>query len=495
MGVKLNEVYKRGVRYFIVGILCLLSISLFANYTYNTSLYIDGTSKLSITEIRGIEGFKPLESNHVNSEFTHNTYWIKITPSERFSKDERLSFGNAYNHYETVYLCYPHDSVISYDCGINQTYQSATFLPSFALDNAIESIYISVKSDSFLYEYFEIASEHYVLKNSGYYIIFQVLSLGFVLLVVSYILFLYQKSKKPILRSYAFYIISMFFMFFYISNLGRYLFWDTLPVSNSYVEALFSIMLVVSYTLLTMKVTNIKTYNSLIFKVANYFLISYVSIMAVSFVFLEPILISQLASFFPGIALVFILIFAIIGKLKKNLNGGLYLIGIFTFISSSFIRICINWGLIQYSIFVEMLVYLGIISELVIFTYVVIKNVEQEIKLTIIQKEKLELFADQIEELQSQISNFESGANSPLIKQDLAISAEINQFLHTPLTKREMEVLIELSKGGIYDEVSERLFISKSTLKTHIGKIYVKLDSKNRIDAINTARELSMKTM
>lgn len=53
------------------------------------------------------------------------------------------------------------------------------------------------------------------------------------------------------------------------------------------------------------------------------------------------------------------------------------------------------------------------------------------------------------------------------------------------LTAREEEVLTLLSKGLLYKEVAETLFISVGTVKQHIHKIYDKLHVQNKTEAIN----------
>ena len=54
-----------------------------------------------------------------------------------------------------------------------------------------------------------------------------------------------------------------------------------------------------------------------------------------------------------------------------------------------------------------------------------------------------------------------------------------------PLTKREYEILKELSKGLLYKEISEKMQITIGTVKQHIHKIYDKLHVSNRTEAIN----------
>ncbi len=59
-----------------------------------------------------------------------------------------------------------------------------------------------------------------------------------------------------------------------------------------------------------------------------------------------------------------------------------------------------------------------------------------------------------------------------------------------PLTKRELEVFKLIIKGLTNKQVGEELSISLSTVKTHIINIYSKLDIKNRVSAVEKAKEL-----
>ena len=52
------------------------------------------------------------------------------------------------------------------------------------------------------------------------------------------------------------------------------------------------------------------------------------------------------------------------------------------------------------------------------------------------------------------------------------------------LTKREQEVLKEMSKGLNNKEIADNLFITESTVKKHISNIFSKLDFRNRQEAI-----------
>lgn len=54
----------------------------------------------------------------------------------------------------------------------------------------------------------------------------------------------------------------------------------------------------------------------------------------------------------------------------------------------------------------------------------------------------------------------------------------------TGLTAREEEILSYLSKGFLYKEIAAELFISIETVRTHIRKIYQKLQVRTRTEAL-----------
>lgn len=57
------------------------------------------------------------------------------------------------------------------------------------------------------------------------------------------------------------------------------------------------------------------------------------------------------------------------------------------------------------------------------------------------------------------------------------------------LTKRETEILIQLSKGLNYNVISENLIISPSTVRKHIENIYKKLQVHSKMEAVMKAKK------
>ncbi len=57
------------------------------------------------------------------------------------------------------------------------------------------------------------------------------------------------------------------------------------------------------------------------------------------------------------------------------------------------------------------------------------------------------------------------------------------------LSKREIEVLEQLSKGLSYTAIAENLFLSPSTIRKHIENIYKKLQVHSKIEAVQKAKD------
>ncbi len=60
------------------------------------------------------------------------------------------------------------------------------------------------------------------------------------------------------------------------------------------------------------------------------------------------------------------------------------------------------------------------------------------------------------------------------------------------LTQRECEILERLASGGSNKELARELGISPNTVKTHVARVYEKLEVQKRVQAIEKARDLSL---
>ncbi len=96
-------------------------------------------------------------------------------------------------------------------------------------------------------------------------------------------------------------------------------------------------------------------------------------------------------------------------------------------------------------------------------------------------------------ELNKALSDLEKGGApmSNKIAKMVVASFQLNHEDHT-LSKREKEVLTLLAKGKTYSTIAEELFVSKTTVRTHIRNIYQKLHVNSKAEAIQLANEKKM---
>ncbi|MFJ8113692.1 response regulator [Streptomyces sp. NPDC096132] len=60
------------------------------------------------------------------------------------------------------------------------------------------------------------------------------------------------------------------------------------------------------------------------------------------------------------------------------------------------------------------------------------------------------------------------------------------------LTDREREVLIAIGQGWTNTEIAERLFLTESTVKKHVGRVLAKIGARDRIQAVITAYDAGL---
>jgi DNA-binding NarL/FixJ family response regulator len=63
------------------------------------------------------------------------------------------------------------------------------------------------------------------------------------------------------------------------------------------------------------------------------------------------------------------------------------------------------------------------------------------------------------------------------------VKAKINDYFQQ-LSRREQEILEQLSRGYRYKEIADKLFISMETVRTHIRNSYEKLQVNSRVEAL-----------
>jgi DNA-binding NarL/FixJ family response regulator len=60
------------------------------------------------------------------------------------------------------------------------------------------------------------------------------------------------------------------------------------------------------------------------------------------------------------------------------------------------------------------------------------------------------------------------------------------------LTDREREILVAIGRGWTNREIAERLVLSESTVKTHVGRVLAKIGARDRVQAVIFAYDLGL---
>ena len=66
----------------------------------------------------------------------------------------------------------------------------------------------------------------------------------------------------------------------------------------------------------------------------------------------------------------------------------------------------------------------------------------------------------------------------------------VRALAYLGISEREYDVLMLLAEGLSNKEIAQRLFVSPNTVKTHLARLYEKLEVSRRTQAINKAKDL-----
>jgi DNA-binding NarL/FixJ family response regulator len=73
-------------------------------------------------------------------------------------------------------------------------------------------------------------------------------------------------------------------------------------------------------------------------------------------------------------------------------------------------------------------------------------------------------------------------------------ASNIPSLASPALSKRELEVLHHIARGFTYDEIAQRMAVSRHTVLTYVRRIYAKLEVGSKIEALNKARSKGLIT-
>src|SRR5687768_1961245 len=139
-------------------------------------------------------------------------------------------------------------------------------------------------------------------------------------------------------------------------------------------------------------------------------------------------------------------------------------------ISLAFLLFLLKWLELRFIIFDHSFeIYVGFIA--VIFTtlgiWLALKLSKPKIKTVVVEKEVY-------------------------VNRNESFVPDVSLISQLELSKRELEILSLLAQGHSNQEIATNLFISLSTVKTHLQNIFEKLEVKRRTQAIEKAKRLNL---
>ena len=92
--------------------------------------------------------------------------------------------------------------------------------------------------------------------------------------------------------------------------------------------------------------------------------------------------------------------------------------------------------------------------------------------------------------------NNQAQKKSSTVAGETSVSQQVDydQIKKVGLTQREHDVLVKMADGLSNQEIAQQLFLSESTVKSHVSNILFKLDAKRRTQAIQSAKKLKIVT-
>ena len=436
--------------------------------------------------------FKTIAYPSINLGFSNNISWIKVKVDSKPIIDDNfvLAASNPLNDSVTAYLLYENNKVETLYFGTQiKQYKSIYMNPmAVPITEGLKYIYVKTKNHTFVRDEYKIIKNRDLIKNRFSFIILTSIVIGAMFLMLFYNIILFIKIKNYAYFFYAMFLFGALILLLYTEGVGNLFLWRNYYQVNLYIEPISAGIASAALFFYARILLAVKKYSTFFDRLLLFFGCASL-LLSVSFYSLPLLLSSQLSSMFPLIAMVLTSIAAIIAIRKGYSYAKYFLIGWLVYMIGVSGRILYNIGIINYNILIHLTHYLGALIEAFVFTWVISEYLKKEKEINNQKTLKLNFYAKQIDELERLLKT--SVKNEEPISTKSA-SFDVSIYLKSPLSKREKEVLNELSKGLTYQGIADNLFISKSTVKSHVINIYEKLGVNNRTEAINKARNLSI---
>lgn len=441
-------------------------------------------SNITLEEAKSLD-YKSIGKGHWNVGFSDCQVWIKVIPKGNIQGLLRLSCPVLDS--VGIYKEYSSGRITTELNGLLVESRDKLYVNPIATPiDSSSVIYLSVKSRSMKWDSLDIVTLSKYQSDATLGIIIWASFMGIFLVMVIKAISLYLKLRERAYLHYSIFIIGAMCQSFHITGIGAQLFWSGTPQFSLVSEGLFVGLMILGHALFTREVLRLKEVSRSFYLAFTTMI--FVGLLIMALAFLLPARLTSIVAHMAAGATMFLELICAFYLIRKLPYARLYLIGWFLFNCFATSLILLNMGLISPNVIVFYLPFVGLLIEIMVFNWVVahyiasIKKDGESALQELVEKTK------QLDQLQKLLEDSVFSEDSLQVMEPMINLKQVSNSLVQPLSKREIDVFDELQKGFTYQQIADRLFISKSTVKSHVRSIYEKLDARNRTDAINKVR-------
>lgn len=420
-----------------------------------------------------------------NFGISNGTYWFKLTFKETSNASNLIGYVPTHNiHNIDIYV--QQKSGIQFVSSVgNHVKETNSVLgsqfPSFLIDleaNKKTTYFLKVnfiKEANFPIKIFEESEFFSYISNKK---TFNSLYYGSCFIIVLLNLFFYQKLKDNTYLFYALFLLSLMVKLFMYDGSLINLFRE-----NDFYHSLELIIHLsneIFFLLFSIKFLNLDKNNPLAIKIFFLFPITLLVLYACYFYSKNFTFIAIADTI--GVLLFPILWFYGIHKMKKMTHAKFYVLGYFLLVPLAVFFI-IGYSFGFWKVHGDMLIVkIASWLDIIVFTYAISYRMNFKIR-----KDDADIL-----ELKQQVEDTKTiNVKSISTSNPYFLLLSENDFSIKPFTLREIEILTYLNEDYNNREISEKLFISSNTVKSHIRNIYSKLNVNNRSELKEKTSSLS----
>ncbi len=394
------------------------------------------------------------------------TYWTKFSIVSTDEKPYQRLLELEYPPLEFLSLIYiSGDSVIEVLSGAALPFdirkiKSGSHVFEIPLQKGVNTFYFKIKSPIAKFPVIIHSNESFK-KSQNSQLMFYSILFGIILFIMILNVIFYFQTKDFLHLSYVVYIFISLLGFINYIGLGLQYIWPDMPWWNKTSFLFFLNFVIVTHIIFAIDLLNLKKFAPLYRKILLLIVFLLFAPMGIcSFVF-PSWLVFKITIYLDMLLLPLALVAGYIGIKHKHVPTYYYLAGCVLFTLS------VSTTLFRY--LQKDPVYSGVSHT--IGVAMVLEIILFSIAIGIRVKEHLVICAQAV-------------SNDP----DTVPKIEINPGIVKILTPKELEVLENLFLGLPDKEIARQMEVSVPTVKTHLKKIFVKLEVRNRTEAVIKAR-------